>query len=402
MKNPKKQRTGLSSPSYLLLLCIPLVVVIAVVLAYPQPKLDWEKDFLPMARGYVNTENPDDQVLKGLTVAITGATSGIGKALTQFLVGKGATVVAMGRSAAKLEELTQETTGGGNIVPITMELTDLNSVANAADEIKQQFESIDVLVCNAGMHYTKGMNIFDKDYWKLPETKHGHDISFTVNYLSHFLLTEKLLPALAKSPKPLLLQMSSSYHWGADGRDLDPIGGMLPSAAKPGGPTWLFSNSRAYANSKLAQILHARALRTQHSFLRTVSVCPAWAATSIGGDPGSLTHTSMSYLAYPLEDNGWGLASTLRALLDYDNDTEDFYINTGLSRLGPYLLVFPHWMTDTGLRILITDTFAIGVMLFLQKFFHTASPAPSSVESYDMELGMRLYHWSKEKVKEYL
>ena len=56
---------------------------------------------------------------------------------------------------------------------------------------------------------------------------------FSVNYLSHFLLTEKLLPLMEKSSEhPKILQISSTFHYGVDGSDL---GGAAPVASQPGG-----------------------------------------------------------------------------------------------------------------------------------------------------------------------
>ena len=409
-----------------LLLCIPLVALLAILLAQPQPRMDWDNDFLPFAKAYMNwnSSNTIDstatsssstnsaQIFSGLTVVITGATSGIGMALAQFFVAKGAAVVAIGRSRSKLDRLSTEIASNDDerrrIIPIVMEMSDLDSVAAGAEKIKQQFKSIDILVCNAGIHYAKSINIFAKG----PETKRGLDVSFTVNYLSHFLLTEKLLPLLMASSKPVLLHMSSSYHWGANGLDLkSPDGIAPPPAARPGGGGAvgvLERDARAYSNSKLAQLLHARAVQavaatSEQHHIRTVSVCPGWVSTQIGGDAGSVGHTILQLLAFPLRDNGWGLASTLRAIFDDDNVKEDFYINSALSE-APHL--FPrqfrsNWVADTGLRSLLAVSFA-NVLLLMQKFFYTARPARSSVESYDMDLAMNLYNWSKEEIKEYL
>lgn len=416
----KKQSTGY----VLLTLSIAVVALIAILVAQPQPKLDWDKDFLPQAKAYRNGNTSTDtlatdmnnaeQIFSGLTVVITGSTSGIGMALAQFMLAKGATVVAVGRSPSKLDQL--KTTIATNddersrIVPIEMEMSDLDSVARGAEKIKQQFESIDILVCNAGIHYAKNINIFAKG----PETNRGLDLSFTVNYLSHFLLTEMLLPTLLSSPKPLLLHMTSAYHWGADGRDLrSPDGIAPPPAARPGGgAVGLERDTRAYSNSKLAQLLHARAVvatQTQNhsssnNHIRAVSVCPAWAATQIGGDAGSIPHKILGLLAFPLQENGWGLASTLRAIVDYDNSKEDFYINCALSEIPhrfPRQFAFPSWVTDSGLRSLLIFNLA-NILLVTQKFFYSARPARSSVESYDMDLAMNLYRWSKQEVKEYL
>ena len=423
MTSNKKQSTG----NVLVLLSIAFVALIAVLIAQPQPKLDWEKDFLPQANAYrhrdtstgtiANDSSNAEMVCSGLTVVITGATSGIGMALAQFMLAKGATVVAVGRSPSKLDQLhTNMATNEderSRIVPVVMEMSDLDSVARGAEKIKQQFDSIDILVCNAGIHYAKSVNIFAKG----PETNRGLDVSFTVNYLSHFLLTEKLLPELLSSPKPLLLHMTSSYHWGADGRDLEsPDGIAPPPAARPGGgAVGLERDTRAYSNSKLAQLLHTRAVvadqsendnssSSSSSSIRAVSVCPAWVATQIGGDQGSVPHKILELIAYPLQGNGWGLASTLRAIVDYDNANEDFYINSALSEMPhrfPRQFAFPRWVTDSGLRSLLIINLA-NILLMTQKFFYTARPARSSVESYDMDLAMNLYRWSKEEVKEYL
>lgn len=455
------------------------MVFAAIILGQPQPKVNWEKEIIPLARAYMNNGDhattsattTTAKILSGLTVVVTGATSGIGKALTLWLVSRGATVIATGRSKSKLNQLLQDAVGvsspssdtgdlgDGRIVPIMMEMSDLDSVAAGVDQIKTRFDSVDIVVCNAGMHYSKGIfrDLLSPDYWTRttsPVTKQGLDVSFTVNYLSHVLLTEKLLPELNHSAthnshrRPVVVHLSSSYHWGADGRDLDPVGGHSPIAsqrAKIAGTVVpsTFRNSLAYSNSKLAQILHARALRHylqqqgqeagisgNSSWLRTVSVCPAWVATSIGGDEGSVGHMILALLAFSLDDNkdktssGVGLASTLRAMFDgsrtntsdsstmiggnidaYNNDdVDDFFINSNLSKLPysfPYQYAFPTWVTDIGLRTLVTDGFAIFLLLF-QKPYHTASPARSSVESYDMDLAMRLYNWSKEVIKEYL
>lgn len=422
MASNKTQSTGY----VLLTLSIAFVALIAILVAQPQPRLDWDKDFLPQAKAYRNGNtstgtlatdmNNAEQVFSGLTVVITGATSGIGMALAQFMLAKGATVVAVGRSPSKLDKLNTTIATNDDersrIAPIEMEMSDLDSVARGAEKIKQQFESIDILVCNAGIHYAKNINIVAKG----PKTNRGLDLSFTVNYLSHFLLTEILLTTLLSSPKPLLLHMSSSYHWGADGRDLrSPDGITPPPAARPGGgAVGLERDTRAYSNSKLAQLLHARAVvatqaqnhssSNKSNHIRAVSVCPSWVATQIVGDAGSLPYKILGLLAYPLQENGWGLASTLRAIVDYDNSKEDFYINCALSETlhrFPRQFAFPIWVTDSGLRSLLMFNLAI-ILLVTQKFFYSARPARSSVESYDIDLAMNLYRWSKQEVKEYL
>lgn len=425
----KKTKQGRAATGILFILAV-LAVFLAIFIRRPQPRWDWEKQFLPLAKDLMGPDNADHEIFKGLVVVITGSTSGIGKALTLLLTSKGATVVATGRSKSKLLQLQAEvssnTTITGELIPITMEMSNLQSVAEGAEEIKRQFPSIDVLVCNAGMHYQKGFNILSVDFWKDMwstdgmTTAFGHDLSFTVNYLSHFLLTEKLTPELLSTGddvenkrEPMVLHMSSSYHWGADGRDLestigaDGITKNAPLAAQPGGGSWWWRGPRAYTNSKLAQILHGRALQREHQpGLNNVFVCPAWAATSIGGDEGSVVHTGLSLLAFPLDSSGgWGLQSTLRALLDRkQEDDHDFFINTGLVKVTysmPLNCAFPAWVSDTGLRDAGITCLSYG-MLVLQKFLPSSRPYLSSVESFNMTLANNLYDWSKEEIKDFL
>lgn len=159
-------------------------------------------------------------------------------------------------------------------------------------------------------------------------------------------------------------------------------------------------------NSKLAQILHGRAYQQVHPGVRNVFVCPTFAATAIAGSEGSISHNVLSMMAYPLETNGgWGLQSTLRALLDRQhNDDQDFYINSQVSKV-PYHLpmqgAFPAWASDTGLRDAGANMVA-GVIYFTQKFLPASTTALSSVESYNMTLATDLYKWSIEEVKEFL
>jgi NAD(P)-dependent dehydrogenase (short-subunit alcohol dehydrogenase family) len=389
------------------LLPILLASLIAIYLSQPIPSFDWDNNYLSKAQGLMtsrkgkNVKKVDPlHVFAGLNVVVTGATSGIGMELSRFLVSKGATVVITGRSESKLSDMIKGTIeGSSRLVPIVMELSDLDSVSKGANEIKRRFKYIDILVCNAGMHYAKHSQNF--------ATTRGLDISFTVNYLSHFLLTEILIPKLSKSPMPLVLHMTSSYHWASDGLDLMSQGGNeAPNAARPGGVAkWFDRHTRAYSNSKLAQILHTRALRAvKGDWLRAVSVCPGWVATQIGGNHGSLSHLGLSLLAFPLENNGWGLASTLEALLDYSSErTTDYYINSDISDVTN---TFPNffwgkWVSDIGLRTIITDVFSM-YLLVMQRLSIAARPSLSSVESHDKELAMNLYNWSKREVKDYI
>ena len=180
----------------------------------------------------------------------------------------------------------------------------------------------------------KENNPLSASYWSNPTTANGYDAVFAVNYLSHVLLVEKLVPVLQKSKlHPTVLQMSSSYHWGADGRDLESVGGnSMPLAAQPGTASWFFRSTRAYANSKLAQILHTLALQLDvRRRYRVASICPGWVGTAIAASEGTVMNKLQSFMASP--PDGWGIASTYTAILDLDYKGGDFYINTLFSHL---------------------------------------------------------------------
>jgi retinol dehydrogenase 12 len=258
---------------------IVVVALVAILLARPHPELDWENHIIPMARQY--TDNSEGILpLTGVTVVISGATNGIGLSLTRALSKLGATVIGMGRSSQKLAALTEEIP---TVLPIKADFSDLASVARAADEIVKSTEKIDILINNAGMNHG-GTNTWST-------SPQGYDTVFVVNYLSHYLLTEKLATTIANSTKPMVVQLSSSYHRGVDGWDLVPTETQAPIASLPGGSPGfgIFRSQRSYANSKLAQILHARALKRRHPVLgkaRVVSVCPTWVQTNITTSSG--------------------------------------------------------------------------------------------------------------------
>ena len=101
---------------------------------------------------------------------------------------------------------------------------DLNSVLSAAKIIQKEYSHIDLLINNAGMAYSS-----NEDDHPVSLSKHGQDLAFTVNYLSHFLLTEELLPLLHKNGDGRIVQVTSSFHWKVDGSELTPIPTSTPN-----------------------------------------------------------------------------------------------------------------------------------------------------------------------------
>ena len=203
--------------------------------------------------------------------------------------------------------------------------------------------------------------------------------------------------------------MSSSFHWLSDGSDLVSNGMNAPPKASLGDSKRFFHRERSYANSKLAQIIHARALsrkfKEEGSNISMVSVCPGWVGTNVAGTTG--LNMILQTIAYP--SDGFGLASTLEAMFlpnTGTNATMDYFVNSvGFDYLGFAVmnsgLVGKSWPVQTGIRDLIAWVSAI-VLLFTQKLGSDPHHSFSSPESYNSTAQDNLYQWSKKAVSDWL
>src|SRR5688572_5284481 len=126
--------------------------------------------------------------MKNKVFVVTGATSGIGNALALGLAKTGATVVIVGRDAdqgsATLKQITLATQNP-NIDLELCDLSILSSVRNLAEILKSRYETIDVLINNAGVYKRKRVVTVD-----------GFEEMFATNHLGPFLLTNLLLERL--------------------------------------------------------------------------------------------------------------------------------------------------------------------------------------------------------------
>eukprot|EP00542_Grammatophora_oceanica_P005223 CAMPEP_0194066568 /NCGR_PEP_ID=MMETSP0009_2-20130614/86093_1 /TAXON_ID=210454 /ORGANISM="Grammatophora oceanica, Strain CCMP 410" /LENGTH=392 /DNA_ID=CAMNT_0038719533 /DNA_START=17 /DNA_END=1195 /DNA_ORIENTATION=- len=384
------------APSRFKLGAAVFVVIVAVWLAWPQPDLKYEEEILPLARSFMGLEfTTSDQPLASLRVVVTGATSGIGLGLTKQLTNLGATVIALGRNPTKLANL-QQSIGPNKIIPITVQLADLESVKQAAEEIiNLGGGGVDVLINNAGIHYASTWLQWPSN--SKPVTPQDYDLSFGINYLSHFLLTEKLVPLLQNSTHGTVLQITSSFHWTVDGEQLRSVDGQTPSMAQPGGPkSFFFRDQQAYAGSKLAQVLNMKSLHRKYgNSLRSKAICPCWVATNIAGEIFSLL---LPLYAFPYD--GYGIKSALTAILTVGEDEADYYTNSRITNLGDY--IFPAFVRIHPIRDILGFFFAHVVMTVLQKTIAGTTQGSTSPESKDESLQQSLYDWSYNAVKPYL
>lgn len=139
--------------------------------------------------------------LRGSVVLLTGATSGIGLALAEMLVRRGAVVVGMARSADRLESLEAAAGGGpGKFYAVPADVTDPGAANSAVDQTVSRFGRIDVLVCNAGV------------YVRVPvrqSTLQDYERAMAVNFYGGVRLILRTLPFMLKRRKGSIVAITS-------------------------------------------------------------------------------------------------------------------------------------------------------------------------------------------------
>ncbi|WP_027551701.1 SDR family NAD(P)-dependent oxidoreductase [Bradyrhizobium sp. Cp5.3] len=174
--------------------------------------------------------------MNGKTVLITGSTDGVGRHVARRLAEDGARVLIHGRDAARATTLIDEIVSDGHVAP-TFYQSDLSSLAGAralTDAVTRDHRRLDVLVSNAGIGSQNGGP-------QRQESADGYELRFAVNYLSGFLLAHLLLPLLKTASPSRIVNVASL---GQHPIDFDDV--MITKG---------YSGSRAYAQSKLAQIM---------------------------------------------------------------------------------------------------------------------------------------------------
>jgi NAD(P)-dependent dehydrogenase (short-subunit alcohol dehydrogenase family) len=168
------------------------------------------------------------------TILITGSTDGLGLAVAKRLAGQCATLVVHGRHPQRIERALTAIGGTAHrdrLHGVLADLGSLEQVRRLARDVEREFDRLDVLVNNAG--------IGGGDERRL--SADGYELTFVVNYLSHFLLTLELLPMLRRSTPSRIVNVASI---GQSPIDFDDV--MLERD---------YDGFGAYRQSKLAQIM---------------------------------------------------------------------------------------------------------------------------------------------------
>ena len=174
--------------------------------------------------------------MNGKTALITGSTDGVGRYVASELAKQGARVLIHGRDAGRARTLIDEMMRRGHAAPTfyQADLSALAEVRQLAAAIQADHRRLDILVSNAGIGSMNGGS-------ERRESADGHELRFAVNYLSGFLLVHLLLPLIKAAAPSRIVNVASL---GQHPIDFDDV--MI---------TRNYSGSRAYAQSKLAQIM---------------------------------------------------------------------------------------------------------------------------------------------------
>jgi len=213
---------------------------------------------------------------------VTGATSGIGLATAKELARDGACVIVVGRSKKESQAVAlsiADETNCPKVDYLSADFQSLREVRDLAREFQKRYKRLDVLINNAGV-YLKDRQL----------TQEGLELTFTVNYLAPFLLTDLLLPILKKSAPARIINVSSNSHRGLK-IDLDDL--MTERA--------IDHPKTAYGKSKLALLMFTYQLaeKLAGTHVDVNAICPGGVATNIWQCNNDLA-TKAFRLAVPL------------------------------------------------------------------------------------------------------
>ena len=211
----------------------------------------------------------ESKTMSGKTCLVTGATSGIGEVAALELARKGARVVLVGRSREKAEATAAEIRKESGNPEVEYLLADLSSEAEVrrlAGEVKSRYPRLDVLINNAGAMISPRRESVD-----------GIEMTWALNHMAYFLLTDLLLDTLKASAPSRVVSVASDAHRMVSGIDFDDVEGKKSYKA-----------FRNYGQSKLANILFTRELarRLEGSGVTANCLHPGFVATNFSSGKG--------------------------------------------------------------------------------------------------------------------
>lgn len=197
------------------------------------------------------------------TCILTGTTHGIGLETAKLIAGQGAKLIMLNRNtkrATLVQDHIRKVTGNHQVFNLHCDLASLDSVRECAHAVCEAHGTIDVLINNAGIMNGK------------PElSDDGVELTFAVNYLGPFLLTQLLVDSLLQSPRGRVVNLASNIH----------VIGKLDTDNL--NSTQHYKSMRAYARSKLANVMHTIQLADKYRNTNMTANClhPGVVATNL-------------------------------------------------------------------------------------------------------------------------
>jgi NAD(P)-dependent dehydrogenase (short-subunit alcohol dehydrogenase family) len=242
----------------------------------------------------------------GRTVVVTGANSGIGLEAARGLVERGAHVVLAVRDTAKGEAAAARLGGAGpgSTSVVDLDLSDLDSVAGCAAALRDRYENLSALVCNAGVMGGP-----------LLLTPQGFERQMATNHVGHAALVARLWPLLDASGSRVVVVSSTEARGGRLSRETTREDLLNPEP---------YDGRQVYRNTKQANLLFAQELHRRcakaGSPVSVVAAHPGASATNLFAGQleraghGVLARLSKVVSTPLLQSAAAGALSTLRAL----------------------------------------------------------------------------------------
>ncbi|MEC3973683.1 SDR family oxidoreductase [Amycolatopsis sp. H20-H5] len=156
---------------------------------YAAPLYGYWLDHLDTDRG---RKRPGPDALRGRTVLITGASSGIGRASALAVAAKGAEVVLVARRAEELDQVVEQiVAAGGRAAAYPCDLTDGGAVDALVKDVLAAHGAIDMLVNNAGRSIRRSVRLSTERF-------HDYERTMAINYFGPVRLILGLLPSMSE------------------------------------------------------------------------------------------------------------------------------------------------------------------------------------------------------------
>jgi NAD(P)-dependent dehydrogenase (short-subunit alcohol dehydrogenase family) len=264
---------------------------------------------MPMSGKWTSADVPDQS---GRTAIVTGANTGIGFAAAAVLAGKGAHTVLAVRNPDKGNDAKARILAknpDATVAVAQLDLTSLDNIRQAADQLRSTYPRIDLLINNAGVMYT------DKQ-----QTKDGFELQFGTNHLGHFALTGLLLDNMLGVDGSRVVTVSSVGHRIRAKIHFDDL--QLDRN---------YNRVEAYGQSKLANLLFtydlARRLTANGAATAALAAHPGAADTDLLRNmPGGIRQVSQFFWTnFIAQNSDMGAEPTLRAATDPGAQNGQYY-----------------------------------------------------------------------------